>query len=98
MDCQPRSHRSWDYLVERINFPGDLQYPLFEKIGETVLSGKMSPLDLEAGKVTVPRIKIIADGSIQGFTGYLSEPYHVPFKGDDTYRGYASVPRDILFQ
>ena len=32
--------------------------------------------------------KIIVDGSIQGYTGWLAKPYHVPFKGDSSYRGY----------
>ena len=46
----------------------------------------------------MPRVKIIADGSIQGYTGYLTEPYYVPFKGDANYRGYPSVLRDELFR
>ena len=33
-------------------------------------------------------VKVVQDGSIQGYTGYLSEPYHVPFMGDALYRGY----------
>jgi predicted amidohydrolase YtcJ len=32
--------------------------------------------------------KIIVDGSIQGYTGWLAKPYHFPFKGDSSYRGY----------
>ncbi len=32
--------------------------------------------------------KIIVDGSIQGYTGWLSRPYHVSFKGNTAYRGY----------
>lgn len=32
--------------------------------------------------------KIIVDGSIQGYTGWLTKPYHVPFKGDASFRGY----------
>ncbi|HSR10873.1 MAG TPA: amidohydrolase, partial [Thermodesulfobacteriota bacterium] len=32
--------------------------------------------------------KIIVDGSIQGYTGWLAKPYHVPFKGDSSYCGY----------
>jgi predicted amidohydrolase YtcJ len=32
--------------------------------------------------------KIIVDGSIQGYTGWLATPYHIPFKGDSSYRGY----------
>jgi hypothetical protein len=43
-------------------------------------------------------VKIIADGSIQGYTGYLSEPYHVPPGDDPAYRGYPRVPREELFE
>ena len=42
-------------------------------------------------------VKLGADGSIQGYTGYLREPYHVPpTAGDTGYRGYPSQPRDTL--
>jgi len=43
-------------------------------------------------------VKLIADGSIQGYTGYLSEPYHVPPGDDPDYRGYPRIPRDELFK
>ena len=63
-------------------------FPLFEEVGESLLSGERSLADFAGARVSVPRVKIIADGSIQGYTGYLSEPYYVPFKGDANYRGY----------
>lgn len=40
--------------------------------------------------------KLFADGSIQGYTGHLCSPYHVPFKGQGDYRGYAAMPREQL--
>jgi len=43
-------------------------------------------------------LKIVHDGSIQGYTGYLSEPYHVPFKGDTSYRSYPRRSREALTQ
>jgi len=39
---------------------------------------------------------LFADGSIQGYTGYLGEPYHVPFQGDAAYRGYPIFERERL--
>lgn len=33
-------------------------------------------------------VKFLQDGSIQGYTAYLSEPYHTPFNGNAGYRGY----------
>jgi predicted amidohydrolase YtcJ len=35
----------------------------------------------------------VHDGSIQGYTGYLAKPYHIPYNGDKEYRGY---PRESL--
>jgi predicted amidohydrolase YtcJ len=73
-------------------------FPLFEEVGEDLLSGAVVLDALGDARVSAPRVKIIADGSIQGYTGYLSEPYYRPFKGDAAYRGYPSVPREELFR
>ena len=40
--------------------------------------------------------KTFQDGSIQGYTGYLSQPYHVPFQGDTSYCGYPIMAREDL--
>ena len=87
-------------LLSQLNqFPQRVAlFPLFEEVGEQLLEGSVALDRFARAKVSAPRVKIIADGSIQGYTGYLSTPYHVPFKGDADYRGYASVPRDMLFQ
>jgi predicted amidohydrolase YtcJ len=47
-------------------------------------------------RLRVGPAKIIVDGSIQGYTGWLAEPYHVPFKGDAAYRGYPVTSPDQL--
>lgn len=41
-------------------------------------------------------VKLVADGSIQGYTGYLTAPYHVPYHGDRAYRGYPRDSREAL--
>ncbi len=42
-------------------------------------------------------VKIIADGSIQGYTGYLREPYHKPVPGKPkSYRGKAVIESSQL--
>ncbi len=41
-------------------------------------------------------IKIVQDGSNQGYTGHFTEPYHTPFKGDADYRGYPRRSREDL--
>ena len=73
-------------------------FPLLEEVESEVLSGEWRPEAMAAGRLLLPRVKIIADGSIQGYTGYLSEPYYEPYKGDVLYRGYPSVSRDDLFR
>ena len=87
-------------LLSRLNqFPQRVAlFPLFEEIGDDLFAGSVMLDDFAGGRVSVPRVKIIADGSIQGYTGYLTEPYYVPFKGDADYRGYPSVVRDELFR
>jgi len=47
-------------------------------------------------KIILQGAKILADGSIQGYTGYLSKPYHTPFQGNDAYCGYPWQNRDEL--
>ena len=48
------------------------------------------------GMVKLSGAKLFADGSIQGYTGYLAEPYHVAFQGDAAYRGYPIFERERL--
>ena len=40
--------------------------------------------------------KGFADGSIQAFTGYLSQPYHTHLQQEPTYRGYPRAAREAL--
>src|SRR5690606_14373782 len=53
-------------------------------------------LELTSGKVKVGGIKQIYDGSIQGYTGYLSEPYYTPYHGDASYRGFSRISKESL--
>ncbi len=71
-------------------------WPLYDKAGEQILSGELNLDDYTSDLVRTQAIKIVADGSIQGFTGYLSHPYHEPFRGDEDYRGYPNISRENL--
>ncbi|MDG2046824.1 MAG: amidohydrolase [Halioglobus sp.] len=73
-------------------------FPFAEEFSETLLNGEYAPADFSGDKLLMGPIKIVADGSIQGFTGYLSDPYYTPYQGDDNYRGYPSVTRERLFE
>lgn len=48
------------------------------------------------GMVTYRSVKGFADGSIQGYTGYLSQPYHSHNHNDPRYRGYPRMDKDAL--
>jgi len=72
--------------------------PLQTEFGEALLNGEYDPADYNSDKVVMAAVKIVADGSIQGYTAYLSSPYHTPYHGDVTYRGFPSVPREKLFE
>jgi predicted amidohydrolase YtcJ len=71
-------------------------WAFYDQIGEAVLSGDIEFEALNTARYRAKTIKIVADGSIQGYTGYLTQPYHVPLKGDEDYRGYPIYPRDEL--
>jgi predicted amidohydrolase YtcJ len=51
----------------------------------------------QTDKFTVGAAKIISDGSIQGYTGYLTTPYFVlPEDASQDYRGYPTLTADEL--
>ena len=54
------------------------------------------PAFMNNDRLRLGAIKLSQDGSIQGFTGYLSEPYFTPFQGDAKYRGYPVRSREVL--
>lgn len=58
----------------------------------------LDKLELKSGKVKIGGIKDFSDGSIQGYTGYLSHPYHTPFQGDANYAGTTRTDRTTLAQ
>ena len=72
-------------------------FPFETEFGDSLLNGDYDPTDYSGERVVMGAIKLVADGSIQGFTGNLSEPYYTPYHGDANYRGYASIPREKLF-
>ncbi|GAB3091244.1 amidohydrolase [Aestuariicella hydrocarbonica] len=71
-------------------------WPFYDKLGEQILSGELNLDDYNSDRVHARTIKIVDDGSIQGFTGYLSHPYHEPFRGNEEYRGYPNLSREKL--
>ncbi|MDX1581628.1 MAG: amidohydrolase, partial [Alphaproteobacteria bacterium] len=52
----------------------------------------------ETSSFRMKTAKIVGDGSIQGYTGYLSRPYHVPPEDKPDWRGYPAMPREQLVE
>lgn len=53
----------------------------------------------DGNKVHIGAIKFQADGSIQGYTGHLSQPYHVLGHNHPAgYNGFATVARELLIE
>lgn len=71
-------------------------FPMQDTLGKELLAGTFDPSQHISRRFQIGPIKIVADGSIQGYTGYLSEPYHTPFHGDAEYRGYPIMPAEDL--
>ena len=72
-------------------------FPFETEWGEALFDGEYDPADYNGEKLTMGAVKLVADGSIQGYTGYLSEPYFTPYHGDANYRGYPTLSREELF-
>jgi len=67
-----------------------------EECGDEILSGNFDPDEHHTDMHTVGPVKLFADGSIQAYTGYLTEPYYLQPEGDDGYRGYPVQSREKL--
>ena len=73
-------------------------FPAEMELGEALLGGDFQAEDYASERLTIGPVELIADGSIQGYTGYLSEPYYTPYHGDASYLGYPSISREVLFE
>ncbi|QFU77965.1 amidohydrolase [Halioglobus maricola] len=71
-------------------------WPFWQLMGEDVLSGDVDLTPYDTPYFRGQTMKIVSDGSIQGFTGYLAHPYHTPFRGDADYQGYPIFPIEDL--
>jgi predicted amidohydrolase YtcJ len=63
---------------------------------DAVLAGEASLPRTNPLWVRIGAVKLVADGSIQGYTAYLREPYHVPPGDGPGARGYPRYPAEEL--
>lgn len=69
-----------------------------EAVEQDAREGRRPFETFDPDKLRIGTVKIIADGSIQGYTGYLSAPYFVPPDGDPSFRGYPRMSKAELSQ
>ena len=68
-----------------------------EDLAEALDRGDSDPINND--KVSTGALKLVTDGSIQGYTGFLSSPYFKPAKGKKkSFPGYPSMSADALKQ
>jgi predicted amidohydrolase YtcJ len=76
-----------DIVAYAMWIPGQADIPALGKYGEY------------SNRFKIGGIKLLLDGSPQGKTAYLSEPYEVPPPGKDSdYVGYPSLPPEVVDQ
>src|SRR5262245_24953164 len=89
-DLLEARRRGWVHLRANAMLSGGSGEPAsFEQVA------RRSPLP---EFVRTSGVKMLHDGSLQGFTGYLSRPYATQPEGKRDYTGYASRPREKLVE
>ena len=69
------------------------------ELGREIVEGTYDVSGMETERFTVGAMKLVADGSIQAYSGFLSEPYHViPPDKPDGYRGYPRISQGELIE
>lgn len=69
-----------------------ITWPLADANFDEFLSDELNLDDLQSDKFSASALKLIVDGSIQGYTAYLTEPYYQQ-QADQQDQGYRGFPR-----
>lgn len=68
-------------------------------LGRAILDGRINPADYRSDRFRISAIKLFADGSPQGHTAWLTQPYHRQRNGrPTTYRGFALLTQEQLYR
>jgi predicted amidohydrolase YtcJ len=67
-----------------------------DELGLEAAEGALDLDQYASERVYIGAAKLVGDGSIQGYTGFLSEPYHQPGEHSADYRGYPNLDADTL--
>lgn len=71
-------------------------WPMWDSLGPELRDGKAKVADYDTDRLRLGPVKFFSDGSIQGYTGFLGHPYHVPYHGDAEYRGFPTMEQKRL--
>jgi predicted amidohydrolase YtcJ len=66
------------------------------ELADEVLAGRRRLESPDESWLRFGAVKLIADGSIQGYTAWLTSPYHVAPGGDSSFRGYPRMAPEEL--
>ncbi len=72
--------------------------PRHESLGKQILDGRFNADDYNSDWFQVGPLKLFADGSPQGYTAYLTEPYYKPPVDNPDYRGFPAMPQAKLIK
>jgi len=67
-----------------------------DELGLEVAEGVLDLGPYASERVHIGAVKFIGDGSIQGYTGFLGEPYYQPGEHSADYRGYPNIDAETL--
>jgi len=67
-----------------------------DELGLEVAEGTLDLAQYASDRVHIGAAKFVGDGSIQGYTGFLSEPYYRPGEHAADYRGYPNIDAETL--
>ncbi|MBW2942549.1 amidohydrolase [Zhongshania aquimaris] len=75
-----------------------IAWPLADVNFEKLMNGELNLENFDSDKFTASAIKLIVDGSIQGYTAYLTQPYYrqQPDQLDQDYRGFPRYQQNEL--
>ncbi|MFT5665592.1 MAG: putative amidohydrolase YtcJ/uncharacterized membrane protein YdjX (TVP38/TMEM64 family) [Gammaproteobacteria bacterium] len=72
--------------------------PRHDALGQRILDGLFEPADLNSDWFQVGPVKLFVDGSPQGYTAYLTEPYFKQPTGQTGYRGFPVTEQSQLIE
>jgi predicted amidohydrolase YtcJ len=67
-----------------------------DELGLEIAKGRLDLGKYASDRVYIGAAKLVGDGSIQGYTGFLSEPYYQPGEQPADYRGYPNIDAETL--